>query len=375
MNSLNKKLILISLSALALTASTGLIVLTDQHAGLKIDFNVLKKDNQKKARQIDEQALTIQELGEVIKEKNDSISFLNLRVDELLVETDKLKNKVRSLDQRLAKMNDKVAGLSKQISGLKKGKTSDKNKIAALVKERDELLKHMEIKDKERTADKQLLNQKKKDVAANKKVRKKLEKQRDDQVVKMNSVDLPLQGKPKKEPAYAAPATKPSSAAQQSIEAQKDEIIKARKQARMREIVLNTTIDYHEITLRNNKTGKDLDKLKNDGWRYTMIEFDLKNPDQNAIFDEEFILQVFDVDNQKVVPYNESNPNFPNSDMGATGYKFTYEGKPLQIAYFNSQKKTAKNYEVRLYYSGKGFLLPIASGNTRIVDAGLVAAR
>ena len=374
MNSLNKKLLLISLSALALTASTGFIVQTDAYTDLKIDFNLLLKENDKNIRQIQEQAITIQQLGEEIKVKDDSILTLNIKVEQLHEETTKLKGKIRTLDQKMRQMLEKVAGLSKTISILEKGKSTDYNKIHALTKERNELLKQMELKDREREQEKIRLNKKREDVAANRNAKKDLENQRRKQRDELKKLNENAPAEPAKEPMAAAHET-PPVAAQQSIEAQKDEIIKARKQARMREIVMNTKIDYRSISLRSEKEGKDLDKMKNDKWRYTLIEFDLQNPDQNAIFDEEFILQIFDVDSQKVVPFNESNPGFPNSQVGATGLQFTYEGKPMKVTYFNSQKKTGKNYDIRLYYAGKGFLLPIPSGQNRIVAEGTVAAR
>ncbi|MEO1263137.1 MAG: hypothetical protein AAFZ15_30285 [Bacteroidota bacterium] len=373
MNSLNKKLILISLSALALTATTAFIVQTDAYADLKIDFNLLTKENDLHKKQLKEQAQIIQQLGEEIRVKDDSIATLNVRVEYLLAETNKLKGKIRVLDQRMQQMHEKVEGLTKAISILEKGKSADFNKINELAKERNELLKQMELKDRERESEKIRLNSKQKDIASKKRSKKELEAQRTQQNEELKKLNLKVQSELKDPPADVP--VEPNMAAQQSIEAQKEEIIKARKQARMREIVMNTKIEYRTISLKADKDGKELNRLKADGWRYTEIEFDLINPDQEAIFDEDFIIQIFDVDNQKVVPFNESNPGFPDSQIGSTGMQFNYQGQPMQITYFNSQKKTSKNYDIRFYYAGKGFLLPIPSGQTRIVEEGTVAAR
>lgn len=370
MNNLNRKLILIATTALAFTASTGFLLQTDAYGKLKINYNLLSKENQTNKKHINEQSLTIQQLGEAIKIKDDSIVVLNLRIDELVKETNVLKGKIKSLDQKVQQMSNKVNELTQQVGSLEVTKKSDQQKIKNLVAERDELLKQMEMLDKERMQEKQRLEANNAIVIQQNKELKKLEA-----VVKEEKATMKqLNESPVKEtvePAYAAPT--PSINA--SIEDEKEEIIASRKQMRMREIVVATNIDFKSISIRDEKDGKDLDKIKNEGWRYTVINFDLTNPKPDAIFDEEFILQIFDTDNQRVVPFNESNPEFPDSNLGATGYKFTYEGKPLEIAYFNSQKKTSKNYEVRLYYAGKGFLLPLKNGTSRIVEDGNVVQR
>ena len=381
MNSLNRRLILLAVSSLALTASIGLIALANAHGTLKIDFNNLFKENEQHKLHIKEQALTIQQLGEEIRIKDDSITTLNSKITELVQETGLLRHKVRTLDQKVQQKLDEVAALSSKIKTIENSKSSDLKKINDLANEREELLKQMELMDKERTEEKDKIIAMQQEIAQKNKVVQQFEAQNEVQnelieKIRTNPTPTPSVSN---EPVYAAPPSNiaaPSKAeVNPSLEAQKEQIISARKQARMREIVTDTKIDYKSIKLKEEKGGNDLDRLRNEGWRYTVIEFDLQNPDQEAIFNEEFILQIFDIDNQRVVPFNESNPSFPDSNMGATGYAFTYKGQPMTIEYFNSQKKTGNNYEVRLYYAGKGFLLPISSGSTRIVEEGSVAAR
>ena len=368
MNSLNRQLILIATSALAITATIGFLLQTDAFNNLKVEFNKVFKENEKNKQQIKEQALTIRQLGEEIFLNEDSIRRLNIRVAELVDETIVLKEKIRTLDKKVYKLSDNVNSLTKKISALNSNKSKDQQKIKELAKEREEILKQMELMDKQRTADKERMKKKEEKVRQQQQAVEALESSVNKKKESLERLNV----SPKREvnePAYAAPP------AMTGIENEKDEIIAARKQSRMKEIVTTTRIDFKSISLRDEKSGKSLDKIKENGWRYTIIEFDMKNADPDAIYDEDFIVQIFDVDNQRVVPYNESNPGFPDSHLGSTGHKFTYEGEPMKIAYFNSQKKTGKNYEVRFYYAGKGFLLPIKNGNSRIVEKGTVVER
>ena len=367
MNSLNWKLILIATSALALTATTGFIIQTDAYVNLKKNFHRVFKENEKNKKQIELQARTIRQLGDELRIKEDSIAFLNLKVEALVRETNALKNKIRSLDQKVKQKSAKVAALTKKINALEKTNSADKKKIIALAEERDELLKQMEMMDRQRTEAKTKVEKKENKLRHSNHAINKMKKQ---QQVSTQQFDQALANFQKHLPVNAIQDILPIS----DFEEEKAEIIKARKQARLREIVMKTRVNFLSVKLSNEKDGNEIKKMK-DGWRFLIAEFDLQNPDPVALRDEEFILQVFDLDNQRVVPVNEQNPAFPNSPTGTTGYRFTYEGKPLKIAYFNSQKKTGKNYEVRLYYAGKGFLLPLINGKTRIVKDGEVAAR
>ena len=367
MNSLNKKIILYAVSAVALTATIGFIIQTDALAGLKEDFNLLFKENERHKQQVGKQAVTIQQLGEEIKLRDDSISTLNLKITSLIEETTSLKNKIRSLDKKVQQRSEKVAVLTKKINTLEKNNSVDKKKMATLAKERDDLLKQMESMSRQRMDNSQQLEANKDKVTQNNTMLKQLKKERNEQKEKMKMLDGSAKPTPSKEPVHTASTAPAFVPNELSIAKQKDEIIQSRKMARMRDIVLSTTVNYKSVQLKNNKKGKELEEIKNGGWRYTVIELDLSNPDAEAIFDEDFIIQVFDLDDHKVVPVNESNPNFPDSEMGAAGYRFTYEGKPIEIQYFNSQKKTGKNYEIRLFYAAKGFLLPISNGKKWIV--------
>ena len=52
MDTFNKKIILYAVSALALTASTGFLIQTESYVGLKKEFNILFKSNEKNKAQL-----------------------------------------------------------------------------------------------------------------------------------------------------------------------------------------------------------------------------------------------------------------------------------------------------------------------------------
>lgn len=358
MNNLNRRLILIATTTLALTATAGFLVQTDALNNLKDDFGLLFKENEKNKKNLDAQAILINQMDEEIRVKDDSITTLIITIDGLVSEINVLKEKIRSKDQKVQQLSSQVKELSGEINHLKNGSAADQAKILELEAERDDLLQQMVEIDKKREEEKKKLKVKKEAVNESNKELDELEKPFTASVAKENDF------RPEPQPAmHNAPA---------SINDQMEVLIKARKQARMTEIVAKTEVDFQRVLLRDEKDGKDLNKLKNDGWRYTMIDFNLIHPNPDAIVGEAFILQVFDVDNEKVVPVNESNPGFPDSEIGSTGYRFVYDGSPLSIPYFNSQQKTSKNYEVRLYYAGKGYLIRLPNGTTRIVEDGNV---
>ncbi len=367
MNTLNRRLILIATTTLALTATAAFVIQTDAYNVLKMDFNLLLKENKVYKRNIQDQAAIIDQLEEEIQIKTDSIGSLLVTIDGLVAEINVLKEKVSSKNQKVEQLSSKVNKLTKEINQLKSGNSEDQKMIAALADERNELLKKMVALDKERQKQKDEIKMLEEAVAGTNDDIEELEisVEANKELVQSNNANLSASNEP-----YPAAPPAPNS-----IDEEMEKLIKTKKQARMTEIVSDTKVNFTNIALKNQKEGRDINKINNDGWRYTIIDFDLEHPNPDVILDEAFILQVFDVDNHKVVPVNESNPGFPDSKIGSTGYRFIYEGQPLSVSYFNSQKKTGKNYEIRLYYAGKGFLIPLPNGSTRILNDGAVAAR
>jgi hypothetical protein len=76
-----------------------------------------------------------------------------------------------------------------------------------------------------------------------------------------------------------------------------------------------------------------------------------------------------------LIPFNENNPGFPESTLGQEGYKVRFEGNPLQVKYFNSQKKDGENYEIKVFYQRNGLIFPLVNGSHSIIQRNEVVTR
>lgn len=368
MSNVTKKLsLVISLvSAISLAAVT--IHQSGVIKGLKTDLRTtINKLTNTQGLLEKEMALTENLRGE-IKVLEDSIEVMHVEVAKLNEKIADQKSTIKYMNQKVKKLEDNVNSFTKQIATLKKKSSTDLAQIQKLEAERNEALKKMEAMDRERAqkmaaaakAEKRRADEQAKLKAAKAKKEEALRRQRELTAPKPR-VERPT-------PVEPTPRVNESP----SIGAEMDAIIKDRVQERMRKVLTSTTVKYSNVEMKLMANGRSLERIKKNGWKYTVITLDMSNPDAEAINDEDFIIQVFDLDNGKVVPVNESNPNFPESSQGSIGYKFTYNGQPVTIEYFNSQKKTGSNYELRIFYSKNNVLLPINNGTMRIVENGVV---
>jgi glucan-binding YG repeat protein len=131
---------------------------------------------------------------------------------------------------------------------------------------------------------------------------------------------------------------------------------------RITDIVNNTRINFQNIYVKKKRYGRPLGKIKkeNSKWRYTIIELFMIHDDLKLLLDENFIVKIVNSDTHEILSYIESNPNFPNSDIDTKGLKFKYDGNMVEIAYYNNENRTGKNYEVQIFYvteDGEEYLL------------------
>lgn len=372
MNSLSKKLpLIITASAVALT----LVAVILYQGGY---ISELKQTIQNKDRKIitvsqrlDEQLEISAELEAKLQVYKDSVNMLQLENQSLHAKIEALKGTIAKLNQIVQKHDDKVGELTAEITRLRESGRSNVSKIKELEQERDVLLHKMEKLDHERVA---LMEDKKTSESAQEKNETKIEVLNNSVQKEMDRVDpAPLL------PALPAINQSPTEQVPQEISGPKvseemQTAIISRQQERLSNVMMKTQVKFSAVSLRNREGGNELKNVKkNDNdWRYTYIDFDLDNLDREAIMDEYFVLQVFDIDNNAVVPFNEKNMAFPNSEMGAIGYKFKYDGKPVSVRYINMQAKEGSNYEIRLVYLKKGLTFELANGRKKIVEAGKV---
>jgi len=392
MNSMSKKLaIYISASAIALT----LIAIILYEFGYISDLKqtILNKDEQLATAEQNllEKDAIIADLDAQLQVYRDSVQLLQLENQQLKEKIESLKGTVSKLSLTIKKHDDKVRELTAEINRLNDSDSADKRKIAALEAKRDELLKEIEKQDHERMA---LKEQQKAQEAAQRSNSSQIEKlnaqvesamDQQDPAPLVPMLQEPTQAEPLMEqtptvldqPAInQAPGeiVKPNYAPEISPEMQS--VIVNRQAQRLMSVVSKTTVQFNSISLRNKEGSSEVKKIKkNDNeWRYTYLDFDLNNIDREVIMDEFFIIQIFDLDNNKVIPYNEKNPVFPESEIGAGGFKFKYDGKPVSVRYINTQEKQATNFELRLLYvNKKGLTFPLANGTKRLITEGRVA--
>ncbi len=111
----------------------------------------------------------------------------------------------------------------------------------------------------------------------------------------------------------------------------------------------NTTVSFTNITGRKFKNGRKIKKMRKNmnGWQYTDISFKLSHPNHLALLDKQFLLKVYDLDNEMVLTYLEENPQFPNRNL--KGIPFKFDGNTIELTYCNMQKKKSENYEIRVF--------------------------
>ncbi len=317
----------------------------------------------------DEALLRIEEIEQELKLYKDSVVVLQLENEQLHAKIEELKGTISKLNKTIQKHDDKVASLTEQINRLKESGSKYEAQIKSLELQRDEQLQKMEEIDRERITLKEQ--------------QRKQEESQLHNAAKLNEIEAKIEQKEQELP-EPAPQPTPEPIINQSpsevpvhepvnAPTELQAAIKLRQQERLNKIVQNTSVSFKSISLRNRDGENELKRIKSDEWRYTFVDFDLSNADQEAIMDEQFILQLYDLDNKVVVPFNEKNPAYPNSEIGALGYKFKYEGKPVSVRYINTQPKEGSNYELRLVYPKNGVVFTLVNGTKRIVEEGKVA--
>jgi myosin heavy subunit len=370
MNSMTKKLPII------ITASTvlaiGLAIILYQGGYISELKQTIKNKDAKivlVTQERDEAVLKLEEVQQELQLYKDSVAVLHIENQQLHAKIVELKGTIAKLNKSIQKHDDKVASLTEQINRLKESGSNYQAQIKSLELQRDEQLQKMEEIDRERISLKEQQRKQEESQLRNEVALNELNTK-----IEQKELELPEPApQPTPEPIINQPPGQAPNPDPNNVPADLQAAIKLKAQGRLNNIVQNTSVSFKGISLRNRDGENELKRIKSDEWRYTYVDFDLSNADQEAIMDEQFILQLYDLDNKAVVPFNEKNPAFPNSEMGAMGYKFKYEGKPVSVRYINTQPKEGSNYELRLVYPRNGVVFTLVNGTKRIVEDGKVA--
>lgn len=338
----------------SLTSALTLACLTVYQSDVINDLrNLLQATNEKLVKTSGQLEIEVQkneDLERQVLMLNDSISLLNARIEDFKVEINRLKSKVQQLNSRIQQQEDKVKQLTAAIDKLKADNAGKSTRIAQLEQERNQLLISMETADKERMKMQEEISKLRGELGMTNTQAAETES-------KLNEVKQSLTTEP------APPMT--------GIE---DEKVEHAPQKKLASILGFTEVQFGEIVVKEDQNGPALKRAGNN-WQYVMLNFVLNHQDPEVLVGEEFLVQVYDLDQHKVVPFNEFNPEFPDSPIGNKGYSFVYQGQPVGIRYFNSQKKESKNYELRLYYYKDGMIYQLRNNRLKIIDRGKVVTR
>ncbi|MEK7256820.1 MAG: hypothetical protein AAB316_18850, partial [Bacteroidota bacterium] len=305
-------------------------------------------------------------LQEQIAVLRDSVAMLESQVAELHQKISDLKGTVVQLNNLLQQKDEKLASLTRELNALRSKDKDNSLKIKSLQAEISRILQDMEAKDRQRTEMTQQLERSKKQEAETARRKQQLQatveqKQQEAEKPSEQNQQEPLPG-----------TSAENSPASSDAPENNGEGIRLSQQKRMVSIASQTKVNFKTVALRKDRNSANLDQIKAKNWRYTMIDFDLQHPDPQLIMDETFLLQIVDKDNETVMPMNEKNTAYPNSEQGAQGFQFKYQGKPVSIPYVNTQKKEGINYQIKLYYVKGGSATPLSSGTMQIVRNGEV---
>lgn len=134
------------------------------------------------------------------------------------------------------------------------------------------------------------------------------------------------------------------------------------------DIIEKTVVNFQKISLRKEKNGRTIKRLKKKNWNYTVIELSLYHDQQQLLKGQDFSLTIIDLNTGKALPLREANPKFPDSENNMTSMRFTFDTNPIVLEHTNTQEKTSNNYQVQLTYVKNNRELPMKFGVIPIIS-------
>ncbi len=151
-----------------------------------------------------------------------------------------------------------------------------------------------------------------------------------------------------------------------------DLVVAEQKREVIQEIAQNTLVSFNSVKIGKKPGRSNTRKIAgNNKWNYTTFKFSMSHGFENQkLMDERFILKIFDMDSGEVLPYNEGNNRFPESDAETSGKIFSFTDNPVEVLHVNLQPKTGKNYEARIYLIKEGEEYLLANSHRTLVANG-----
>jgi uncharacterized protein YoxC len=359
---------------LSIISALSLAALAAYHSevisGLRLDLSKTLRQLARTEQILESEIHRSEELSAEISLLKDSVNILNSRVYDLSSKIHGLKASIANLNEIIRKKEDQVTALSKQIEKLESNNRDHTRTIARLKQERDKVLSEMATLDTQRInviesvkASETEKNKTTKSVAS---IETRINEKQNDANVSIMEAPMPSLGNWKVIDATPQP--------QQTVQNSQAPAIRTEEGNKMKSIIYDTKVSFQKVSVRNREQGSDLKQAKND-WKYVIASLYLENQNINNLMGEEFLIQIIDKDSGLLIPFNENNPGFPESTLGQEGYKVRFEGNPLQVKYFNSQKKDGENYEIKVFYQRNGLIFPLVNGSHSIIQRNEVVTR
>jgi hypothetical protein len=130
---------------------------------------------------------------------------------------------------------------------------------------------------------------------------------------------------------------------------------------RIADIVNNTSVVYHSISLQRLRYGRELAHISQNrgSWSYTIMSvgFDYDSG-AKSLLNEKFLVKLVSKTTGRALAHIEANPAYPDKDQ--KGLYFRFNGNPVELTYINAQEKDSDSYEVQIYYvkDGDEYLMP-----------------
>lgn len=123
---------------------------------------------------------------------------------------------------------------------------------------------------------------------------------------------------------------------------------------KLAKILNDTRLNVHAVVCsKTPSTSKPIKKLEPNGrnWMYTTFQFDLENPDPDAIFEEKFVLKIVDADSGQPIPYLEKSSTGYGDGLNETvGMDFKWLNTSQKLVHKYLNDKPGQNYRVEIYF-------------------------
>ena len=149
-------------------------------------------------------------------------------------------------------------------------------------------------------------------------------------------------------------------------------VLAERKRLVIEDIAANTVVNYSQVKLGKKPNRANTNKIFGQNkWNYTTFEFTMDHRGSNKeIIDQEFILKIVDKDSGEILPYNEGNRRYPDSEGETEGWSFNFVDNPVKALHVNFQSKIGKKYEARIFLVKEGKEYMLANSTRLLVENG-----